>query len=73
MGTKLIWASLSLFAVTVVLLIARTTLCVSGGYFSSINTSCFATINAGFFLVLLAALLLAVIGCVIKALNGEKL
>ncbi|MCY4555670.1 MAG: hypothetical protein OXF79_04685 [Chloroflexi bacterium] len=57
---------------TFLLLIARTTLCTSGGYFTSINMRCFSYFSTAVTLTVVAALLLLVAGCVVKATRRNE-
>ena len=69
---RLLWAGLGLLPLSFLLLIARHVLCISGGYFYSINIKCFSTFGAAITLTVVVALLLIAVGCVAKILQRSR-
>ncbi|MCY4557619.1 MAG: hypothetical protein OXF79_14795 [Chloroflexi bacterium] len=69
---KILWAGLGLLPAALLLLVARTLVCTSGGYFFSINMRCYSAFSTAVTLTIIAALLLLIIGCVVKALRHHE-
>lgn len=69
---KFLWTGFGLLPLAFLLLIARQAICVSGGYFYTVNVKCFTTFGSVFTLTIIAALLLIAAGCVAKMLQRAK-